>query len=80
MRITKTPQSDAATTAKRQQHGERVELVRWLLDFLRRDLGKLPGAAWALLQKELDYLPWKLVGSGTVFPVTWLKQLESKGR
>ena len=39
-------------------------------------LTRVPTAAWSRLQKELDNLAWKLVGSGTVFPVTWLKQPE----
>ena len=77
MRSIRSRQS-AATTAKPQQR-ERVELVRWLIDdFLRRDLGKLPAADWSRLQKELDHLTWKLVGGGTVFPVTWLEQLASE--
>ena len=80
MRATETPQSNTAA-AERQQHRERVELLGWLLnEFLRRDLGTLPAAAWSRLQKALDRLTWKLVGGGTVFPVTWLKELESKRR
>ena len=79
MKIIKAPRPEADDrTAQRRR--ERVELVRWLLDFLRRDLGTLPAADWARLQRTLDHLAFTLAGGGKVFPVTWLQQLESKGR
>ncbi len=79
MQTPKAPQSDAAVAGK--QTREHVELVRWLIDdFQRRDLGQLPTEDWSRLQKELDHLAWKLVRGGPVFPVTWLKELESKDR
>ena len=79
MKISKAPRPEADDrTAQRRR--ERVELMRWLLDFLRRDLGTLPAADWARLQRTLDHLAFTLAGSDKVFPITWLQQHESKGR
>ena len=79
MKMTRALQSELGDRTE-QLHRERAGLARWLLDFLRRDLRKFKATDWSDLQSQLDHLTWKLVGGGTVFPVTWLKQLESKGR
>ena len=79
MTVIRAPQSEMDATTERRRR-ERFELAEWVLDFLRRDLNELKATDWSGLLRELDHLTWKLVGGGTVFPVTWLKQLEAKRR
>ena len=79
MKVIKAPRL-ATDDRTEQQRRERAELVRWVLEFTRRDFEEFEASDWTQLQREADHLTWKLVGSGTVFPVTWLKELERKGR
>ena len=79
MKIFRGPQSESDERTA-QQRRDRAEQVRWVLNFLCRDLGTLTKTDWSHLQRELDHLTWTLVDGGKVVPASWLRQLESPPR